>query len=359
MHDNDVTIFRYLEPTCNDMISYIKDKDLKEILLYLDRYYLEYRDSIGIVSDITFGIELEMEHFRGSVYDMWPFQLKLNSIIGNNKWEVRNDITLNWGREIVSDILSDNGKTWVDIKNICDLASKYGEIDLNCSAHIHVGSQILGDNPLYWYRFFRMWSIYENVIYRFGYGEYLTHRPKINNHAKPTAKFFEDNLFKVEDKLNVCLHKMLYGICSDVKMIDYLKNYGLSYWHMLCDDDYALYEDYNKVNQYCTIEYRSPNGTLDEVIWQNYINFFIKLILYCKSDKFDEEILNRRKVIVEGIFSNIDEYNKVYLEQAIELSDMIFDNNLDKIYFLRQYLKSFGISDKPLVKARKFTVTSR
>ena len=27
----------------------------------------------------------------------------------------------------------------------------------------------------------------------------------------------------------------------------------------------------------------------------------------------------------------------IYLEQAIELSDMIFDNNLDKIYFLKQY----------------------
>ena len=34
-------------------------------------------------------------------------------------------------------------------------------------------------------------------------------------------------------------------------------------------------------------------------------------------------------------------YNQIYLEQALELCDMIFDNNLDKIYFLRQYLKSF------------------
>ena len=36
---------------------------------------------------------------------------------------------------------------------------------------------------------------------------------------------------------------------------------------------------------------------------------------------------------------------------------MIFDNNLDKIYFLRQYLKSFETTlriDK-LIKCKKFT----
>ena len=36
---------------------------------------------------------------------------------------------------------------------------------------------------------------------------------------------------------------------------------------------------------------------------------------------------------------------------------MIFDNNLDKLYFLRQYIKSFELSDKVFAKARKITVT--
>lgn len=34
-------------------------------------------------------------------------------------------------------------------------------------------------------------------------------------------------------------------------------------------------------------------------------------------------------------------YDEIYLEQALELCDMIFTNNFNKVYFLRQYLKSF------------------
>lgn len=47
-------------------------------------------------------------------------------------------------------------------------------------------------------------------------------------------------------------------------------------------------------------------------------------------------------------------YNKIYLEQALEFADLIFNNNIDKIYFLRQYLKSFESSEIPLKKAKKF-----
>ena len=49
-------------------------------------------------------------------------------------------------------------------------------------------------------------------------------------------------------------------------------------------------------------------------------------------------------------------YNQLFTEQAIELSDMIFDNNLDKIYFLRQYIKDGETSQMPMKKAKKFTI---
>ena len=356
VHDNDKTIFEYLKPISNEKLSKLNSDDLKEILIYLDRYYLEYRDGIGIDKNITFGIEIEMEHFKGTVDDHWPFQLKVNEIVGNNSWEVTNDITLNWGREIVSEKLVDCESVWRILRDVCNFASLYGEIDFKSAAHIHIGSQILGNNPVYWYRFFKLWSIYENVIYRFGYGEYLTHRNNIYRHAKPAASFFDSRLSVMEERIDDGLNKMLCSIKTSDMSIDSLKYYGASYWHMLADKHYNNFEDYSKINYGCTLEFRCPNGTLNEIIWQNNVNFFAKLMLYCKSDKFDEDILNRRRVEVYGIFSNLWEYSKVYLDEVLELSDLIFDNNLDKIYFLRQYLKSFEVAEKPFVKAKKITV---
>ena len=57
----------------------------------------------------------------------------------------------------------------------------------------------------------------------------------------------------------------------------------------------------------------------------------------------------------DNIPSNIYKYSRIYMEQAIELADMIFDNNLDKIYFLRQYLKDGNVTNKHLVRSKEFT----
>ena len=354
MHDNDKTIFKYLNPIDNDMFGSFNKSDIDCILYYLNRYYLEYRKKLNIDKNITFGIEIEMEHFKGQIDNFWPFQLELNKVVDNDKWEVRNDISLNWGREIVSDILVDDENTWKEIRNVCNFVSKYGEIDVNCSSHVHVGSQIFGNNTLYWYRFFKLWSIYENIIYRFSYGEYLYHRPKINRYSKCSANFF-NNILANENILEMDFYKMLLFIREHIKSEESLKNYSISVWHMLCDNDYNRYDNYNNINRYCTVEYRCSNGTLDEVIWQNYVNFIIKMMLYCKSDKYDDDLINRRKCVNIDIFDDLEEYSKIYIEQAIEFSDMIFDNNLDKIYFLRQYIKSFDTSYR-FVKTRKFTV---
>ena len=355
MHDNDETIFKYLDPVDNDILCNIRKEDLNHILSVLNRYCLGSRDNLGLDDNDTFGIEIETEHFKGTVYDRWPFQLKLNEIVGNNGWESKNDITLDNGIEIASDILTDNLKTWNDIKNVCAFTSEYLVIGDHSSGHIHVGAHILGENALYWYRLFKLCMIYENIIYRFSYGEYLTHRSMVNSHAKPTALFFKEGLARLTD-LDMPLLDMLYIIQANLDRADSLKNFGNSYWHMMCDENYDMYGDYNKMTRYCTMEFRSPNGTLNHIIWQNNINFFVKLMKYCKSNNFNDDILNRRELDVQSIYDNLCAYSRIYLDQALELSDMIFDNNLDKIYFLRQYLKSFEETDKILVRARKFTM---
>ena len=50
--------------------------------------------------------------------------------------------------------------------------------------------------------------------------------------------------------------------------------------------------------------------------------------------------MKRRRENIDK-YSYLEWYEEIYLDQSLELADMLFDNNLDKIYFLRQYLKSF------------------
>ena len=78
---------------------------------------------------------------------------------------------------------------------------------------------------------------------------------------------------------------------------------------------------------------------------------------YCKSDRYNDDIIDKRRIKVENIISNISAYSLVYMEQVLEFVDLIFDNNLDKIYFLRQYLKSFKTneSENAYPKARTLT----
>ena len=47
-------------------------------------------------------------------------------------------------------------------------------------------------------------------------------------------------------------------------------------------------------------------------------------------------------------------YSKIDIDKAFLLCDAIFDNNLDKLYFLKQYFKDFAEA-KIYKKSKKFT----
>ena len=66
------------------------------------------------------------------------------------------------------------------------------------------------------------------------------------------------------------------------------------------------------------------------------------------------DIVLKRQRELENSNDRFD-YNKIYLDSALELSDIIFDNNLDKLYFLRQYVKNNEVSNEPMKRTKKFT----
>ena len=115
-----------------------------------------------------------------------------------------------------------------------------------------------------------------------------------------------------------------------------------------------MVSDHNKIAFKDTLEFRTPNATLNPIIWQNNLNTFVKLLKYTANSSFDMDIVNKRQILNKKLINPYN-YNEIPIEEVLEFIDLIFDNNLDKIYFLRQYIKDNTSSDK-LIRCKKFTL---
>lgn len=330
-------IFNFLNPNNNDCFSKMNTDDLMIILNYINNYYLDFRDELGIDSKDTFGVEIEAEFLETSFYEI---ERKVAFIL-NNKWDIKKDATLRYGIEITSPKLIDEKEGWLELKSACHILEGKTTIDKNSGGHIHVGAHILSDKLDNWMNFIKLYGAYENVISRFLYGEFLNPRSSLWEFAYPVGKtflnkysFFKTN--KIDD--------VIYLISS----FTLTKNQGINFKNI---------KDFNNIEEMNTIEFRTPNGSLNPIVWQNNINLIIKLLNYAKSPRFNHDIIDARISKNSEIDINFIEYQNIFLDQALELCDLIFDNNLDKIYFLRQYLKSYDMTPctSELIKAKEFT----
>lgn len=322
------SIFDYINPNDNDKLSKLNKLKLLKLMHYLNEYPLSLRESINLNSDTTFGIEIEVEKANKRKIKRTLRKESLN-------WCAHHDFSLTKGIELSSGILTDKKESWQEIKKVCNLLEENSQIDLHCGGHVHLGGHIIGDNPEYWMNLCNLWITYENIIYRFGYGEYLTPRISIGKYAYPVARLFAKD--RAYFKRNLTANEI-------VKILDVDKYQGINFHNV---------HNLNRKVKKNTIEFRSPNGTLDPVIWQNNINFFSKMIEYSKSEDFDKEkIMSDRLNLKEY---NLNNYNKIYMQRALDLCDMLYNNNLDKLYFLRQYLKNFQTNNNTLVKGKSFT----
>ena len=329
-------IFKVLDPFSNTKLSKLKGLDLQQIISLIDKFYLVYRKKLGIDKKITFGFEIEVEKSKDDDIENSISNLELD---GN--WAVTDDGSLDHGSEILSPVLTDKKKYWNELKQVCDILNNYSQVGKTTGSHIHIGTQVMGDKRKNWLNLLKMWSVYENIIYRFLYGEYLTGRPKILKYAMPASNKFKI-LYEefIDEKLDIS--RIIHRLNTDVDRYSAICFKNVDKKH-LCE-----YQDYN------TIEFRVANGTINHIIWQNNLNMIVNMLLYLKSSKYDLDTIEKRRLETKIDF---DLYDEIYLDQALEFSDMIFDNNYDKVYFLKQYLKSFEFQNyrKEYSKAKELT----
>ena len=318
-------VFKFLNPNGNDLISKMNESDLKEFTTLLNKYYLVLRKKLNFSDDISFGLEIEFEHA-----DRYQIDHELFMKMRGSGYTTVADTSLTEGAEINTPILYNKADTWIKIDEVCKIIDKWANIGSNSGGHVHVGAQILGNSTNNWLNFMKLWSVYEYIIYRFTNGEYLTSRPSMEEYACPIARCMWHDAKKIE--------KAEYEV---PQLIAYLNSL---YSNNAVDFSHVKKYNCHELRNGNTIEFRCPNGTINPIIWQNNVNLFVNMLLYAKNSNFDiDRLVKRHEISLERYFST-QMFNKIYLDVALEFCDMIFDNNLDKMYFLRQYLKSFQIS---------------
>lgn len=323
----------------NDTFSTLNRTDLRELLIYLSKYYITYRETIGLPDYITFGTEIEFE--QGSSNALYEISRFMNR--NYKSWEVKSDNSLaDGGDELASPILTDEKSVWTDLKNICDyLKSKECKADKYAGAHIHYGAMILGNDFSKWKDFIKLYVPYEHILYRFAYGEMTSFRKEGYHYAYPTMDILKEiyNEYKKRSFSEFIRSFKFYDKYNGVNLV--IREVGK-----------------NPIGSKDTIEFRNPNGTINPIVWQNNINAYGKLLKAIREEKLDRGFLNYKFERSKKSYKEIKFlYNEIDLKNVLEFVDLIFDNNLDKLNFLRQYLGNFkgGYEDEEHAYKKCFT----
>lgn len=339
------TLFQYINPKDNTQLSQLSHQKLKQLLIKLQQYKLEYRTSLALPQEVTFGVEIE---FGCTYQDNIRYQYLQETLETYTKqWELKKEIT-NCGLEIASNILTDQKKTWRLLKQVCQMTKHYGKETPLSGGHVHVGAHLF-QNDTQCFNFIKLLTAYENMLYRFGYGEYYGADNRLI-YALPMREVWEEAIKYKHSSFPIC-------IAQSTSQSVNLK---------------AFFQDYKTMRKDNTIEFRFPNGTLNPIIWQNNINVFTKMMLYIQKGDINQDILNHRiyknhklkPIMLQERYQqnqfplqliNIEQYESIDLEQALEFSDLIFQNNLDKLYFLKQYIKDGKTSKNKVQKVKNLT----
>lgn len=309
----------------------MKINDLKEIKM-------EYLNKINVPNN-RFGIEIE---FAGSDYKETEMELKMRFPYRENleynmcqkkapvekyeTWKIKREKTVEnrieagriTGGEINSPILTNNEKTWKELETICEFLKTREGIIINdfCSIHVHVEEKILPTLKEI-INLIKLWIAYEDVIYKFSYGEADIPRRIIYCFARPFGQ--ERNIKEIIQKLDT-----IETLKDLMILIRYERKYGLNITNLLNE---------NKK----TIEKRTSNGTINKIIIQNDARFTLNFMNYAKKENFDEEYINYKLKKYEPI--NIE--SEANDEKAHDIANRIYKEEIDKLYFYKQYYKAY------------------
>lgn len=269
----------------------------------LNNTLFEYRPKLTIPNFINFGLEIELEAVDYEEVDFF-----ITKQFGR-AWQVKKDESLdpNCNAEIVTPVLQNKKETWLILKRLGELLKRLNPNFDACSFQINYDGKLLptAEDKV---RFLKLFAMYEDIIYRFSKGDDKNYRYSLDMYAAPITLALKDWLkFKSN---SIILENFTEN-----------KRYGVIFKNTPKD----------------LIEFRTPNGTSNVILWQNYITTFYYLIKLAMSSKYDKREVDKYIDEFSCIYM-LENYEKLKEEKAIKLSKMLFNKNIDQVYFLHQYL---------------------
>lgn len=270
-----------------------------------------------------FGVEIE---FYGVLRENVNYELKKSGFIDKG-WSVKPEQIIQeetrqeYKGEINSPVLSNKLEDLNSLKEVLKIVkSLKAKSDYNCASHIHFDAERLSyDNVYYLQNLMLLFMAYEDILYKYSAGEMNNIRPYAWNCAKPLML-----------ELNGEVEDYFY---NDIDYIDFY------YYIEQSKRDVSLNLINLRHSGLQTVEFRTPNGTLNDFIWQNNINTF-GLMIDCAIRMSDEtrqylykEIKRKQIIGFDDEFININ--------KAKEFTNLISVSETDEINFLKQYQKRF------------------
>ncbi len=266
---------------------------------------LEYRSLLTIPRSVRFGLEIELENVDfEKVYYLVRKQFGTSFIVKPDKSLIKEA-----NAEIAVPVMTNEKKHLIILKKLAELLSRMNPTFDNCGFQINFDGCLLPtlDDRI---KFLKLYAYYEDIIYRFSKGEDVNYRKSLDMYASPIILALKDIVSLDDEDKELFLERFSNN-----------KRYGITF----------------KTDKKDLIEFRTPNGTINPILWQNYLTLFYYLLVFVHSNRYNTQEMNEY-IRRYSRLNVLESYELCREEKAITLAKSIFNNQKDKIYFLHQYL---------------------
>lgn len=267
----------------------------------------------------TIGTEIECEG------EYSYFILKNGKILN---WETKDDGSLEDGVECTSPVMGEGCYGVEYIYGVCSILQKLGQnVSERCGGHIHIGAGIL-ENAEAYKILMEMWGNVELPLYLISNEEGNLPREDIELCASPinykVVNSINRGVVDIEDSEDI------EDVVEAFKNIQGGRESGINFFNV----DYHNYKN--------TIEFRTPNGTLDPDTWIENARLFGRLVetseklaeIELKDEKDRTEDENVKLFLLESLKEGYDDGEKLEI-----LLDLLFDEEEKDVY-----IKRYGVN---------------